>query len=149
MASFIIAALIIASAIPLVRSSASRLLLAIPDQTEYSLRDILSGITGLRGVAGYGVPKFWMDDRVNDDNATGDRLVGSMHVLAMRGADTEDVRMRVQQYFSDRSIDITLQVEREGDPSCWCGMGKTALSPLSATTAPPLTPTISERLKGC
>ncbi|KAF3766990.1 hypothetical protein M406DRAFT_89586 [Cryphonectria parasitica EP155] len=147
-ASFLIAALILGSAVPLIRSSASRLLLTIPDQVEYSLRDILSGITELRGVAGYGVPKFWIDDRVSDDNSPGDKLIGSMHVLVVRGADMEDVRMRVQQYFSERNIDITLQVEREGDPNCWCGMGKSPLSPLSATSAMPSTPILSQRLKG-
>lgn len=136
LASFLIAALIMASAIPLIRSSAQRLLLTVPDEIEYSLRDTLSGITGLRGVAGYSAPKFWIDDRANEDDAPGNRLQGVMHVLATRGADMEDVRDRVRRYFSDKSIDITLQVEGEGDTSCWCGVGKSPLnSPLSATTA--------------
>lgn len=136
LASFLIAALIMASAIPLIRSSAQRLLLTVPDEIEYSLRDTLSGITGLRGVVGYSVPKFWIDDRVNGDDAPGNRLQGVMHILATRGVDLEDVRDRVRRYLSDRGIDITLQVEREGDTSCWCGVGKSPLnSPLSATTA--------------
>lgn len=148
LASFLIAALILGSAIPLVRSSASGLLLTIPDRIEYSLRDILSGITGLRGVVGYGVPRFWIDDRVIEGDASGDRLIGSIHILVNRGADLEDVRTRVQQYFSERKVDITLQVEREGDGTCWCGIGKIPLSPLSATSAMPATPIIAERLKG-
>lgn len=135
LASFIIAALIMGSSIPLITSSAQRLLLTVPDQVEYSLRDTLSGITRLRGVAGYSPPKFWIDDRVTDD-APGDQLQGAMHVLASRGSDMEDVRDRVRGYLSERGIDITLQVEREGDNSCWCGIGKSPLgSPLSATTA--------------
>lgn len=135
LASFIIAALIMASAIPLISSSAKRLLLTIPHEIEYSLRDTLSGITGLRGVAGYSAPKFWIDDRANGDDAPGDRLQGVMHVLAIRGADLEDVRDRVRRYLSERAIDITLQVEREGDTSCWCGVGKSPLnSPLSAAS---------------
>lgn len=56
LASFLIAVLILLSALPLVKSSARRLLLTIPDEIEYNLRDTLSGITGLRGVASYGVP---------------------------------------------------------------------------------------------
>lgn len=134
LASFMIAVLIIGSAIPLVKSSARRLLLTIPDEIEYSLRDTLSGITALRGVANYSVPKFWLDDRVSDDGVPGGRLMGVMHIVAARGADMGDVRDRVRNYFSERNIDITLQVEREGDTSCWCGVGKSPLSPLSPTT---------------
>lgn len=135
LASFLIAALIMGSAVPLISSSAQRLLLTVPDEVEYSLRDTLSGITGLRGVAGYAAPKFWMDDRADGGDARGSRLQGVMHILATRGADMEDVRDRVRRYLSDKGIDITLQVEREGDTSCWCGVGKSPLnSPLSATT---------------
>ena len=139
LASFIIAVLIIGSAIPLVKSSARRLLLTIPDEIEYSLRDTLSGITGLRGVANYSVPKFWIDDRASGDDAPGERLMGVMHVVAVRGADLEDVRDRVRGYFSEKGIDIVLQVEREGDTTCWCGVSKNPLSPLSPTTGVPQT----------
>lgn len=60
-----------------------------------------------------------------------------MHVVAMRGADMEDVRERVRAYMSERGIDITLQVEREGDLNCWCGAGKSSLmSPLSSPLNP-------------
>ncbi|CAN8102626.1 unnamed protein product [Discula destructiva] len=148
LASFLIAALIMASSVPLIRSSAQRLLLTVPDEIEYSLRDTLSGIMSLRGVAGYAVPKFWMNDRTTDSPG---ELLGSMHVLITRSADMEDVRVRVRNYFADKGIDITLQLEREGDTSCWCGVGKSPLSPLSATTplsaATPTSATISQRLK--
>lgn len=141
LASFLIAALIMASAIPLISSSAQRLLLTVPDEVEYTLRDTLSGITSLRGVAGYAVPKFWLDDRV----ASGG-LMGVMHIVAMRGADLDDVRERVRMYLAGKGIDITLQVEREGDLSCWCGVGKSPLSsPLSATTT--ATPALAQTLK--
>lgn len=148
LASFLIAALIMASSIPLIRSSAQRLLLTVPDEVEYSLRDTLSGIMSLRGVAGYSAPKFWINDRVTD--SPGDKLQGSMHILATRTADMEDVRMRVRHYFADHGMDITVQVEREGDSTCWCGVGKLPMSPLGVKT--PLsaaTPTsaISQRLK--
>lgn len=138
LASFIIAALIMASAVPLVRSAAQRLLLTIPDEIEYTLRDTLSGITALRGVGSYSVPRFWLDDRFAGDEAPGDRLMGVMHVVAMRGADMEDVRDRVRAYLSEKGIDITLQVEREGTVNCWCSVGRSSFSsPLSS----PLTPT--------
>lgn len=140
LASFLIAALIMASAVPLIRSSAQRLLLTVPDEVEYTLRDTLSGITSLRGVGGYSVPKFWLDDRGEG------RLMGVMHVVAIRGADLEDVRERVRMYMAGKGIDITLQVEREGDHSCWCGVGKSPLSsPLTATTT--ATPGLAQTLK--
>jgi len=125
LASFLIAVLILLSALPLVKSSAKRLLLTIPAELEYSLRDTLSGITGLRGVAGYSVPKFWIDDR---NSGEANKLLGVMHVVAIRGADMDDVRDRVRNYLLEHYIDITLQVEREGDSSCWCGVGRSPLS---------------------
>ncbi|KAJ4385706.1 putative zinc transporter msc2 [Gnomoniopsis smithogilvyi] len=148
LASFLIAALIMASSVPLIRSSAQRLLLTVPDEIEYSLRDTLSGIMSLRGVAGYSVPKFWVNDRVTDSPS--DKLLGSMHILATRNADLEDVRMRVRHYLADKGMDIILQVEREGDATCWCGVGKMPMSPLGVTTplsAATPTSTISQRLK--
>lgn len=62
LASCIIAILIFASAIPLVSSTAKMLLLSLPADVEYSLRDTLAGVSSLRGVVGYTVPKFWLDD---------------------------------------------------------------------------------------
>lgn len=125
LASFLIAVLILLSAIPLVKSAARRLLLTIPDEIEYNLRDTLSGILGLRGVASYGAPRFWLDDR--GEGGSGNKLLGVMHVVAVRGADMEDVRDRVGGYMLDKGIDITVQVEREGDSGCWCGLGRSPL----------------------
>ena len=62
LASCIIAILIFFSAIPLVQSSGQRLLLSIPADVEYALRSTLQEISGLRGVAGYAVPRFWLED---------------------------------------------------------------------------------------
>ncbi|KAK0715050.1 cation efflux family-domain-containing protein [Lasiosphaeris hirsuta] len=128
LASFLIAVLILLSALPLVKSSAKRLLLTIPEEIEYTLRETLPGISGLKGVAGYGVPKFWIDDRNTGEGAPANNLLGVMHVMAARGSDMDDVRDRVRNYLLDHSIDITLQVEREGDTSCWCGVGRSPLS---------------------
>jgi zinc transporter 5/7 len=134
LASFLIAVLILLSALPLVKSSARRLLLTVPPGIEYSLRDTLSGITGLRGVVGYAAPKFWMDDRVVGEGAPANKLLGVMHVVAARGADMEDVRDRVRSYMLGHDVDVTLQVEREGDASCWCGVGRSPLSLTHRTT---------------
>lgn len=131
LASFLIAALIMGSAIPLVKSSARRLLLTIPDDIEYTLRETMSGIPEIPGVASYSVPKFWIDDRFAGEDAQAGKMMGVMHVVAVRGADMGTVRDRVQKYLASRNIDVTLQVEREGDGSCWCGVGKMPLTPLT------------------
>ncbi len=133
LASFLIAVLILGSAVPLVTSSARRLLLTIPDAVEYTLRETLAGVPGLRGVAGYAAPKFWIDERAvaaptgapaaADDEL---RLAGVMHVVAERGADMEDVRDRVRSYMLDTGIDAVVQVERDGDGNCWCGSNRGA-----------------------
>lgn len=62
LASCAIAILIFASAIPLVFSSGKKLLLSLPGDIEYTLRDTLAGVSTIRGVVGYSVPKFWLDD---------------------------------------------------------------------------------------
>jgi len=61
-ASCIIAILIFLSAIPLVKSSGARLMLSLPNDLEYGIRNALGELGGLRGVVGYTVPKFWLED---------------------------------------------------------------------------------------
>lgn len=130
LASFLIAYLIAITAIPLVKSSAHRLLLVNPDDTEYMLRNTLTGISEVRGVASYAVPKFWADDRTG--HAAHGALVGVIHVAAIRGTDMGEVQDRVKNYLDEKGIDMTIQMEREGDSSCWCGMGRT--SPMTPKT---------------
>jgi len=62
LASCMIAILIFLSAMPLVKRSGMRLLLTLPDETEYSLRGVLQDVGELRGVVGYAVPRFWLQD---------------------------------------------------------------------------------------
>lgn len=62
LASCMIAILIFASAVPLVISTAKILLLSLNSDIEYNLRDILAGVSAIRGVGGYTVPKFWLED---------------------------------------------------------------------------------------
>jgi solute carrier family 30 (zinc transporter), member 5/7 len=61
-ASCIIAVLIFVSAIPLVKSSGMRLMLSLPADVEYGIRNALQELSSLRGVVGYTVPKFWLED---------------------------------------------------------------------------------------
>ena len=116
-ASCVIAVLIFGSAVPLVTKSARKLLLTIPDNVEFDLRDALAGVSEIRGVVGYAVPKFWQEE-------TGQRkIMGVIHVLASKGADMEDVKERVMAYLNAKRMDVLVQVEREGSGSCWCRVG--------------------------
>ena len=118
LASCLIAILIFASAIPLVASSAKRLLLAIPESTEFDLREALAGVGALKGVVNVCVPKFWMGD---GEKAT---VGGVMHVIVGPGIELDDVRQKAYEYLSARDMDVLVQVEREGEGRCWCGGGK-------------------------
>ena len=127
LASFFIAIMIFASAIPLVISSAKTLLLTVPADVEYTLRDTLAGVSGLRGVVGYSGPRFWVEDSGvphEDEIGVGHghdcaqdssepRVLGVMRVVASRVADLEDVRERTVQFLKGRGMDVVVQVERE------------------------------------
>lgn len=117
LASCLIAILIFASAIPLVTSSARTLLLTVPADTEFDLREALSGISGLRGVVGYAVPKFWLEEGEER------KVLGIIHVIAAKGADLEDVKERAIAYLRGRHMEILVQVERDGSDRCWCRGG--------------------------
>lgn len=179
LASCFIAILIFASAVPLVSSTAKTLLLTLPADTEYNVRETLAGVSTLRGVVSYTVPKFWLDDTSSsssghghahdhsghggcDDNHShshshshshhdhthshghnhdhahdhdhdhdhdhvhehkNQKVLGVIHVVASRGADLEDVRLRTVNYLREKDMDIVVQVERDGDCRCWCGGG--------------------------
>ncbi|RJE26732.1 zinc transporter [Aspergillus sclerotialis] len=141
LASCLIAILIFASAIPLVSSTAKSLLLTLPADVEYNVRDTLAGVSTLRGVAGYTVPKFWLDDTAtssahvhghghdhhhdhdHDHEKHNPHVLGVIHIIASRGADLDDVRQRTVTFLREKNMDILVQVEREGDGRCWCGGG--------------------------
>ena len=114
LASCLIAILIFASAIPLVKSSAKTLLLTVPEDTEFDLREALAGVSALRGVVGYAAPKFWL--------AEGDerKVLGVIHIAAARGADMEDLKERAVAYLRSKHMDVLVQVERDGMNRCWC-----------------------------
>ncbi|KAL8800126.1 MAG: hypothetical protein Q9182_005399 [Xanthomendoza sp. 2 TL-2023] len=113
-ASCIIAILIFASAIPLVKSSATTLLLTVPEDTEFDLREALAGVSALKGVVGYAAPKFWLSE------GSERKVQGVIHVTAARGADMEDVKERSVAYLKSRHMDVLVQVERDGVNRCWC-----------------------------
>jgi zinc transporter 5/7 len=118
-ASCIIAILIFLSSIPLIKSTAKKLLLTIPDDVEYNLRTTLSSVSDLRGVASYSVPRFWLGDKNAEAQSEG--VLGVMHIVATRGSDLDDVRERTRALLKTHGVDVVLQVEKDGDTSCWCG----------------------------
>lgn len=72
LATIIIAVLIFAMAVPLVKSSGQKLLLVIPDDLEYLIKHALQDLGELRGVVGYTVPRFWVDDKEDAGDAAHD-----------------------------------------------------------------------------
>jgi solute carrier family 30 (zinc transporter), member 5/7 len=148
-ASCLISVLIFASAVPLVKTAAMRLLLSLPDDVEYSVRGALGELQGLRGVVGVSVVRLWQGEsghsqapshlhgHDHDDHhahaGRGDcheheqqveaSVLGVMHIIASRSADVDDVRERVALFLKGRGMDVVAHVEREGDGRCWCGGG--------------------------
>lgn len=118
LASCIIAVLIFMSSIPLIKSCAKKLLLTVPADAEYTLRETLASVSGLRGVAGYTVPRFWMGD--SGAVQGGDLVLGVMHIQATRGSDLEDVKERARMLLQERGMDVVIQVEGVTETGCWC-----------------------------
>ena len=128
LATIVIAILIFAAAVPLVVSSGRKLLLVVPEEFEYNIKSTLQDLADLRGVVGYSVPRFWLDDK---DDAAGSehnhagqkKVMGVVHVIADASADLLDVQERVEAFVAERNMNIVVQVEREGEGLCWCGNG--------------------------
>lgn len=138
LATIVIALLIFAAAVPLVISSGQKLLLVIPGTLEYEIKNTLQELGELRGVVGYAVPRFWIDDSddVADshghhhghDHGAGPgkkKVQGVIHIIANPAADLEDVRHRVDEFMREKRMDVVIHVEREAEGTCWCGGGQT------------------------
>lgn len=115
LASCLIAILIFGSAIPLVTSTAKRLLLTVPDSTEFDIREAIAGASQLPGVLAITAPRVWVGA---GDNG---RVQGVMHVSINRSASLEETRRLALEFFQQRDMDVVVQIEREGDTRCWCG----------------------------
>ncbi|EME42591.1 hypothetical protein DOTSEDRAFT_89947, partial [Dothistroma septosporum NZE10] len=135
-ATIIIAVLIFAAAVPLVVSSGQKLLLVIPDQLEYNIKNILQELGEMRGIVGYAAPRFWIDDsgdagdahahhhHGHDHGSHGaEKVQGVIHIIAHPSADLEDVRVRVEDFTREKNMNLVVHVEKEGEGQCWCGGG--------------------------
>lgn len=109
-ASILIAVLIFMSAVPLISSSAKTLLLSLNASREYNVRNLLSDISVMPGVAGYTVPRFWAD---------GSSIRGVIHVQVQPPFDTPQVKQMVEKRLTQGGVKAFVQVEPEGS-NCWC-----------------------------
>ena len=114
LASTGIAIIIFGTAIPLVTNCASKLLLTVPADVEYDLREALAGVSALRGVLGCTVPKFWVQD--GDES----QVMGVVHVVADKVSNLDDVKERCIAFLKNAGLDVLVHVEREGMSRCWC-----------------------------
>lgn len=134
LATIIIAVLIFAAAVPLVTSSGQKLLLVINGELEYNIKDALQELSEMSGVVGYAVPRFWIDDKEDAGDAHGhnhghdhgshsgpQKVRGVIHVIASPSADLDDVQRRVEEFATERNMNLVIHVERETDGQCWCG----------------------------
>ncbi|KAF2402623.1 cation efflux protein [Trichodelitschia bisporula] len=113
-ASVVIALLILASALPLVKTSGQKLLLTLPDEVEYKCRGVLQGVSEVPGVGRYAGVRFWVVDGA---------VRGVMHVVTAEGWEGGDVGRRVGEFLRRSGCEVVVHVEREGG-GCWCGGGK-------------------------
>lgn len=119
-ASIMIAVLIFGSAIPLVQSCAKRLLLTNPASLEFDLKEAIQSVSGLRGVTGVCVPRFWSVELGEGE----EKVHGVIHIIASTREPLEDVRKRAENELTGRGFQVVVQVERESEGRCWCGGGK-------------------------
>ncbi|KAG0565255.1 hypothetical protein KC19_8G176700 [Ceratodon purpureus] len=102
--SIFISALIIASVIPLVKGSAEMLLQRMPRSTESRIQRYMKQVEAIDGVWSYQDLHVW--------NFTNAEIIGSLHVLATRGADREQLRVAVSGVLKKAGItDLSLQFE--------------------------------------
>ena len=102
--SIFISALIIASVIPLVRSSAEMLLQRMPRGVEGHIQHLMKQVTAINGVSSCQALHVW--------TFTNTEVIGSLHLLATRGTDKEQLRTAVARTLKRAGItDLTLQVE--------------------------------------
>lgn len=102
--SIFISVLIIASVIPLIKGSAEMLLQRMPRATERRIQHSMKQVAAIDGV--------WSCQALHVWNFTSAEIIGSLHVLATRGADREQLRVAVAGTLKKAGItDLSLQVE--------------------------------------
>lgn len=109
-ASIVIALLIFASAIPLIKSTASGLLLSLGGKNEATIRGILTDLGSIKGLKSFTTPRFWPDQ---------DKITGYIHVQVYKGESSRIVKKEVTKRFQQDGVDVMVQMEYDYD-DCWC-----------------------------
>ncbi|KAG2234626.1 hypothetical protein INT48_003434 [Thamnidium elegans] len=105
-ASLFIAVLIVLSVIPLIRQSASVLMLELSDHVVNQVEGTLDEVKRIPGVASVDNYRFWPNEA--------ETVVGSIHVLVQDGVKAQDIRRTVTEIFTshiDGLKEICVQVE--------------------------------------
>lgn len=113
--SILIGSLILVSAIPLLKSSSSTLLLSLQTDTAGQLKKTLEEVRNVPGVKSYSTPRFWP----RDDSYS--KLIGYIHVIYYRTENPRLVKQQIDEIMKGSpAIDTCfVQVENEID-DCWC-----------------------------
>lgn len=109
-ASIIIALLIFFSALPLMKSTASTLLLKLDTTKEATIRSALNDIASIKGVKSFSTPRFWSSENT---------LQGYLHVQIYRGENSVYLRRQCVDVFRKHKVEAMIQMENDYDP-CWC-----------------------------
>lgn len=105
-ASLFIAVLIVMSVIPLIRQSASVLMLELSDEVVNQVEGTVEEVRRLEGVTEVSNYRFWPNEA--------ETVVGSLHVLVADGVKTQDIRRTVSEIFMSHIEglkEICVQVE--------------------------------------
>ncbi|ORZ03989.1 cation efflux family-domain-containing protein [Syncephalastrum racemosum] len=107
-ASLFIAILIVLSVIPLIKDSASVLMLQLDDGLVSQVEGTLNELGQLPGIAGVTQPRFWPNEAGS--------LIGSCHVQVKDGTDWQDARRRASELLMshiDGLKEVCVQIESE------------------------------------
>lgn len=110
-ASIIIAVLIFLSAIPLIKSTGSTLLLKLTNDKETKIRTVLNDITQIRGIKSFTTPRFWPN--------SANTINGYIHIQVYRGENIQMIKKQCEKLFVAEGIDVMIQMENDYD-DCWC-----------------------------
>ena len=110
--SIIIAGLIFVSAIPLIESTGSSLLLKLNSKNENKLRLVLKEILQIKGIKSFTTPRFW-------PQSTNDYLTGYIHIQIYGDENYSYIKKQCERLFQKERIDVMIQAEYDYD-DCWC-----------------------------
>ncbi|CAI5759202.1 unnamed protein product [Candida verbasci] len=111
-ASIIISIMIFLSAVPLIKSTSSTLLLSLSKQKEDTLKTTLNEILEVNGVVSFTSPRFW-------PGCDSNKICGYIHIQIYRGENSSYIKKNIEKIFSSKNMDIMIQIENDSD-SCWC-----------------------------